>query len=319
MSALLQRLRKAPEIAIFHTFKRPPYGGSNQFLLALAGELRRRGFAVGANRIGRGTRACILNAYLFDEARLRRMLHPGCRVVHRVDGPLAAYRDYDDGTDAWISELSRELADFTVFQSRYSLEGNRTRGLEFANPVVIPNAVDPRIFHRDAGTALEGPRVRLISTSWSDNPNKGARAYRWLDEHLDWSRFEYTFVGRIGERFSNIRTIGPTGSTEVARLLREHDIYVTASRYDPCSNALLEGLACGLPAIYADSGGHPELVGEAGFGFDEPEAIPGLLDRLVEEYEQRRARISIPSLAEVADRYLDAMGLAQQPRLSVDS
>ena len=53
-----------------------------------------------------------------------------------------------------------------------------------------------------------------------------------------------------------------------------------ASRDDPCSNALLEALACGLPAAYLRSGGHPELVGEAGIGFDEPEELPAVLARL---------------------------------------
>ncbi|MGH3136152.1 MAG: hypothetical protein ACRDPV_06640, partial [Gaiellaceae bacterium] len=31
------------DIAIFHEFSPPPYGGGNQFLLALRGELERRG------------------------------------------------------------------------------------------------------------------------------------------------------------------------------------------------------------------------------------------------------------------------------------
>ena len=64
-----------------------------------------------------------------------------------------------------------------------------------------------------------------------------------------------------------------------------------------------------MPAIYRASGGHPELVGDAGFGFSAAEEIPALLDRLLAEYESARARIAVLPISEVADRYLAVMGL----------
>jgi len=303
LRARLRGLVERPDVAIFHDFVPPPYGGSNQFLLALRGELHGRGLRVAANAVVPATRACVLNAHLVDAELLRGLLHGGCRVLHRVDGPLQRYRGFDDGTDEGIVALNREFADVTVVQSRYSLAAHEELGLPLRNPVVIPNAVDPALF------PLAGRRVRLISTSWSDNPNKGGHVYEWLDQHLDWGRFEYTFVGRTRSSFRHIRVVPPLPSQELADLLRGHDVYVTASRNDPCSNALLEALACGLPALYLDSGGHPEIVGGAGVRFASAEEAAVALDRLVAEYEERRARISLPSLPDVADRYLAAMGL----------
>jgi len=151
--------------------------------------------------------------------------------------------------------------------------------------------------------------VRLISTSWSDNPNKGAATYAWLEQHLDWNRFDYTFVGRSAVPFKRIRVVQAQPSDALAALLREHDIYITASLHDPCSNALIEALSCGLPAIYANSGGHPELVGDAGFAFSDAGEIPLLLNRLTHEYEARQARISAPRLSDVCDAYLAALEL----------
>ncbi|MBA3400404.1 MAG: glycosyltransferase, partial [Actinobacteria bacterium] len=89
-----------------------------------------------------------------------------------------------------------------------------------------------------------------------------------------------------------------------------HDVYVAASRDDPCSNALLEALACGLPAAYIESGGHPELVGEGGLPFLADEELPEVLDRLVQEIDMRRKAIFVPAISDVADRYLEVLGLA---------
>jgi glycosyltransferase involved in cell wall biosynthesis len=309
VSRVLARLGR-PDVAIFHAFRRSPYGGSNQFLLALREELRMRGLRVRANAISSRTRACVVNAHVFDEAELRRALHPGCRFIHRIDGPLASYRGFDDGTDRYLSRVNLDLADATVFQSRYSLEASAARGLEFRDPVVIPNAVDPAIFHPpDRREPLEGRRLRLISTSWSDNPNKGAAALALLDRQLDRSRFELTFVGRTAIDFKGARMVPPAPSQEVARLLREHDVFISPSRNDPCSNALLEALACGLPAVYLDSGGHRELVGDAGVAYEDDRELPDAVERIAGEVADRRARIVIPSLKRVADRYLAAMGM----------
>ena len=122
-------------------------------------------------------------------------------MVHRVDGPISSYRGFDDGTDAHIAEVNRELADATVVQSRYSLDAHRALGIELTDPVLIPNAVDPAIFHPPAEREpLAGRRVRIVSTSWSDNPNKGADVFAWLDANLDWDRYELTFVGQLSQR-----------------------------------------------------------------------------------------------------------------------
>jgi glycosyltransferase involved in cell wall biosynthesis len=309
-AARLASRRGDADLALFHEFAPPPTGGGHQFLRALVRELYGRGLDVELNRLSRGTGACLFNSFNFDFARLRRFARPETRLVHRVDGPVGVYRGFDDGTDARIAELNRELADATVFQSRYSLERHRELGYELADPVVIPNAVDPTIFFPpERREPLAGRRIRVIASSWSDNPRKGAGTLAWLDRHLDRDRYEVTFVGRASQAYERVRAAGAVGSEEVAELLRGHDVYLAPSHDDPCSNALVEALACGLPAVFRDSGGHPELVGEAGVPFHEDEELPAALDRLAEELEERRAAISVPVISDVADRYLAVLGV----------
>jgi glycosyltransferase involved in cell wall biosynthesis len=128
--------------------------------------------------------------------------------------------------------------------------------------------------------------------------------YKWIEDHLDWDRFDYTFVGNVSEQFSRVRHIPAVPSEELAALLREHDIYITASRNDPCSNALIEALACGLPALYFDDGGHPELVGQGGLPFKEESEIFPQLEKLVAHYETFQRLIVVNRLEDVAGKYL---------------
>ena len=303
----LRTRRGGADLAIFHEFRPPPYGGGNQFLLALVRELEGRGLDVEVNRLSGGTRACLFNSFNFDFARLRRFARGGVLMVHRVDGPIGVYRGFDDGTDKRIAGINHELADATILQSRFSLAKHRELGLGLNHPAVIHNAVDPAIFHPPETRGPARRRLRVITTSWSDNPRKGAAVLEWLDRHLDLDSYELTFAGNTQARLERIRVVGPLGSEPLAELLRTQDVYLAPSQEDPSSNALLEALACGLPAAFRRSGGHPELVGEAGIGFDDAEELPNVFVQLSAELDARRAAIRVPALADVADRYLEVL------------
>ena len=298
------------DLSIFHEFEPPPAGGGHQFLRALTRHAETRGLRIENNMISRTTRACLFNSFNFDEKRLLRTRRDSVLYVHRVDGPIDVYRGWDGGVDRGIHAVNQKVAEKSIFQSRYSLEKHLELGMEFRNPVVIMNAADPEIFNPQGKVPFSHDRkTRLIAASWSRNINKGASVYQWLDENLDWDRFEFTFVGQSPIQFKNIQMIPPVDSYKLAALLREHDVYITASRNDPCSNSLIEALTCGLPAVYFQSGGHPEIVKQAGAGFEAAEQIPGLLQRVVGQYEAFQSRIDLPSIQEVCDDYLKVLEL----------
>ena len=279
--------------------------------------MRRRGVRVELQTISPDSRAVLFNSFNFDFERLRLLAgrRNGIRMVHRVGAVTTLYRGFDDGTDARVAAVNRELADTTIAISRATIEMYKSIGVELVDPHVIYNGCDDRIFNPIGRTQFSRDRrIRLIATSWSDNPNKGGPVFRWLEDHMDWGRYELTFVGNTQESFRKARHIPPVSSERVAELLREHDIFITATAHDAYSNALVEALSCGLPAVYLDSGGSREAVKEAGFAFTDREEIPELVDRLVDEYEERQSKISLPSLEDVAERYLEVLGLASLPR-----
>ena len=86
---------------------------------------------------------------------------------------------------------------------------------------------------------------------------------------------EFTYIGRYYKDYqpSATKIIEPTHGIDLGNKLNEHDIYITASRFEPCGMHHVEGSASGLPVIFhKDGGGINELCrnhGESFGTFDE--------------------------------------------------
>jgi len=53
---------------------------------------------------------------------------------------------------------------------------------------------------------------------------------------------------------------------EAPQIYQAADAFVHAQWNDTCPSVVIEAMACGLPVVYSNSGGTPELVGDAGIG-----------------------------------------------------
>lgn len=300
---------KTTTVGLWHTYHKPPYGGGNQFMLAMRKQLALQGVNVIENKIQDMVDYYFLNSIHFDvDAFTRLKKNRDIKVLHRIDGPIYLIRGYDREKDELCYRLNAELASATVLQSTYVYRKIVEFGYQPINPVIIHNAVDPEIFNRKGKLEFDTNRkIRLISSSWSNNPRKGGSIYKWIEENLNWDLFEYTFVGNVSEPLGKIKHLPPMPSEDLAVVLKEHDIYITASENDPCSNALIEALSCGLPALYLNSGGHPELVGMGGLPFENVDEILKQLERIVEDYESFRNLIVVQTMDQVVKKYLDTI------------
>lgn len=284
-----------------------PAGGGNQFLRAMDKIFTRKGV-----RTGSITNADIIlfNSHHFiQQSAIGKWRFPRKVFIHRIDGPMRLYNSWSDRRDHMVNLAATMISDGTIFQSQWSRKENYRLGLHRNNfDVVIHNSVDPEIFNRQGKDPFSGNRkVRLIATSWSPNPGKGFDVYQWLDQHLDFSRFEMTFVGNSPISFRNIRHIEPLTSEKLADVLRRHDIYIFGSKIEACSNALIEALHCGLPSIAYNFSSNPEIIGCGGELFESPADIPDILEKIVSNYLAYQGKISLPTIENVAMSYLDFM------------
>lgn len=292
------------EIAILYKYRKPPWGGGNQFLLALKGAFERKGIKV-TSTVTSKTQGCLFNSHNVDFSYLKQVSRKDVKMVHRVDGPVTLYRKKGKEVDDKIFKHNNKFADVTVFQSHYSLSRTMKLGYSPKNPIIISNAVDYTIFNNiNKCSFSRDRRVRLVTTSWSNNINKGYSVYKWLDRNLDWARFDYTYLGRVLGNFDNISLVSPKSSIGVANTLKSCDIYVTASRNESCSNAVVEALSCELPVLYVNSGSHSEFVKLGGLGFSSNQELVSGLDKLVVDYNKFVKGINVNSIDIVADKFL---------------
>lgn len=281
-----------------------PIGGGNQFLRGLKAAFKTMDIYSEIEDAD----IVLFNSHQFIDKVLKvRKKYPDKFFAHRIDGPIRLYNTMEDRRDSITNAANKYIADATVYQSEWSKKANLEMGLEPNSfEAVIINGVDAAVFNRTGRKAFsEKGRTKIIASSWSANMNKGFEAYKYLDDTLDFSKYEMIFVGNSPVQFQNIKSIEPKDSKGLAEILKQQDIYITASKKDPCSNSLIEALACGLPAVCYNDGGHPEILNDAGFLFEHKEEIPELLDRVVKNYDELQKKIQIHNILETAKGYID--------------
>lgn len=293
------------KIHILFRINQSPSGGGNQFLKILKHQFRIKG--VLADEI-ETSEIVLFNSHQWaDKVAVLKNKYPHKIFIHRVDGPMRIYNSWSDKRDYLVKTLSNGIADGAIFQSEWSQGENHRLGMRKNHfETVIYNAVDPDIFNRLNKPAYgKSNRVRLITSCWSNNPGKGFDVYQWLDSNLDWSRYEMTLVGNSPLSYKNIHHIEPVPTGTLAEILKAHDIYIFASRYEACSNALLEAMHCGLPVVACHSSSNPEIVGRGGELYHHKEEIPGLLNKLIRNYPDYQKGIDLPSVDDTARSYMD--------------
>jgi len=305
------------KLHILKDFVDGPWGGGNQFLLSLRDEWRNRG--VYTENPMRADGVLINSHHNLPTAVMLKYIFPKKSFIHRMDGPINLTRKNGQRLDDFIFYTTGLITDGVIFQSPFSKGQCLESGMSLPSfEATIINAPDPNIFYPLKGHELNTP-ISLIATSWSSNPKKGFDIYDFLDKNLDFKRFKMTFVGNSNIPFKNIEFLPPKNRTQLAGLLRQHDIFITASRDDPCSNSLVEGLHCGLPAVARNSGGHPFIVGDAGVLFNDETDVIDAINKVADNYDFYRNRITLPDIGQVADKYYNVFRDAMDIRRSGDT
>ena len=152
---------------------------------------------------------------------------------------------------------------------------------------MILNGVDLSLFvPRDTPLGM-GP-FKIITVAWSPNPMKG---FARTAEASRLPGVEVTFVGNWPTDIHRheVNVVAPQNHSSLSQLLRQHHGFLHMAQNDPCSNALMEGLASGLPAVFHPSGGSPEIVKDCGIP-GEPSLAKAIAE-LIDRYDEMRYKV----------------------------
>ena len=298
------------KIHILYNFQEGAWGGGNQFLKALKKEFVKRDIYEED-----ATKADVIlfnsypfrTEYFFNQIFKLKQKYPEKIIFYRLNGPISLYRSKDKEIDKIIALFNNLFADGIIFQSNWCREQNKKLfEISSKHEAVVHNAPDDEIFNK-IGRKEFNPKekIKLIASSWSSNWQKGFEVYKFLDENLDFSKYEMTFAGNSPIEFKNIKWIKPVSSEKLAEIFKKNDIYITASKNDPCSNSLIEALSCGLPAVALNDGGHPELVGEGGKLFNNEKDVIEKIEKVAQNFHYYQPRIPEFSIEKVAQKYYE--------------
>ena len=124
---------------------------------------------------------------------------------------------------------------------------------------------------------------------------KGFDIYTKLDKIIgEREDLSFTYIGRYYPEYTpkNTKLISPLYGKDLGKELRNHDIYVTASRWEPCGMHHIEGARCGLPVLFhSKGGGINESCRHYGEEYHDIESFFYALDKIVASYEEYRNKI----------------------------
>ncbi|OFZ51909.1 MAG: hypothetical protein A2381_01230 [Bdellovibrionales bacterium RIFOXYB1_FULL_37_110] len=300
------------KVTIYFPFTQGPGNGGNNFLVSLKNEFIKMGIYCETLA---DAHAIIFNSHhnVQEVLKLKRK-YPEKIFIHRVDGPMTIYNGPSDKRDSVVRLLNCQVADGTVFQSNWSMSQNIQLNLFNERKCrVICNAPNPDIFFVKEIRDKKNAQLKIISSGWSNNPNKGGETLCWLDQNLDFNKYDFEFIGPTIINFKNIKKHGSKTSQEIGEILRSCDVFFFPSKYEACSNALLEGIHSGLIPLAKNSSSNIEIIDNDRLLFDEVDSIIPKLDYIFEHYEELLYNVKIIKLDEVAKQYYQFATSFEQP------
>jgi glycosyltransferase involved in cell wall biosynthesis len=271
----LLRYRNSYDVVHVHGF------GSETFGAILARRITRKPLVVKPSTSGPGTK--------LDQYRRFSRLLPGADGLWRR-------------VDAWVSisgQTSTDLAAMGVPGDRIAFVPN---GVNTAMYRAVPH--DRRQALRE--TLGVRPEQVVVCTACRLEPHKRVdlllRAFLALPPELP----AKLWVMGAGEELPALRELagsavdsgriqfhGFVRGRHMLQYLQAADVFALVSRWEGLSNALLEAMACGLPALVSDVSGMADVVGRGECGVtvppDDLTATQAALDQLVNSQPRRSA------------------------------
>jgi len=196
---------------------------------------------------------------------------------------------YNGNCEAMNYEMSLAYrsADYVFWQSNYCRKNaDKYLGRRVGGGEVLFNAVDIDLFKPNFDFKNK-KKLSLLIAGKFDLPvaNRLFDAINLVDKmHQKNIKVELLVAGWLNSQLmikvkrllsqkkninDEIKFLGPYSQRDAPMIYRMADIFLMTKHYDACPNTVIEAMSSGLPVVYSNTGGTPELVDlNCGIGVD---------------------------------------------------
>jgi teichuronic acid biosynthesis glycosyltransferase TuaC len=188
------------------------------------------------------------------------------RVLSGVQLPIACSHRLAEDANAW---LAQPRDDWEVVYAGVDLERFRPS----RSDVVERRAAFPAL----SATRDDGARVLLMIGQATVAKGYAELLTAWHALSEDWPTWHLVMAGAPGEidvpreittrGLTRAHWVGPQPSERMPTLMAASDAFVLPSHDEGLSISVLEALACGLPTVTTDVGGHAEVIRDRSEGW----------------------------------------------------
>ncbi len=165
-------------------------------------------------------------------------------------------------------------ADYVLWQSKFSKKASdKFLGKRLGFGEILYNAVDTEIFlpkeklYKNKFTFLitgnirasNNYRILVVIKALKNIIKKNKNIYLNIAGFIEDKIHIINIINKLNIE-KNINFINEYSQINAPNIYREADAYITMTFQDNCPSAVLEAMSCGLPILYSNSGGIPELV-----------------------------------------------------------
>lgn len=281
------------------------WGGGNRYLKALVYKLADRGHSIAYDLYDRN-----IEKYICFDPRpndkgvayhdiYKASRETGAKLIQRV-GDIGSH-----GKPALrkMVELSIESSDEVIFVSDWTRKSIGYNG----KCHIVYNHPAPEFMKARRKPTEISKKIKIVTHHWSDNLMKGFELYRALDKYIgENGKIEFTYCGRWPSEITSLENsshVNPLDDpSEIADLISQSDLYVSASIAEPSGNHAIEAKFVGLPVLYHSLGGG---IAEYCRGFGSSYSnFEGLL-KLIKKWEPLEERLKHYELSKMLDKSID--------------
>lgn len=242
-----------------------PWGGGNLFVKSFVEEMTNLGHKI-VYSFEQDIDIIFVQDPRYDELGIsineivgyKQNYRPQTKIIQRINECDA--RKGTNDVDSLLRECSKHI-DHTIFVSNWMKDYHKSRGWNCNNTSVLLNGVDD---YYSPQNKINNGKINIVTHHWSNNYMKGFDVYDLIDKEV--SRRDditFTYIGRERGTFKNTSVISPLYGEDLAKELGRYDFYVSASKFDPGPNHILESISCQIPTYaHVDGGGAVEFVGQ---------------------------------------------------------